>query len=194
MLIQCMSRSFTVPPRTGNCTSSNLTAQAQEQSADWALLCLCHRRGQRVPLSRWGEGLRRQQRRWDVSYSAQDTAQQGASAPDFCTNSTMGALVKGVGKPGCNLLPFVTAFSSLTSNHNVLCHGGHSQSSLPELIQLWEFTTCSPGQGEGKKCLQSLRGWGVEPFTREMNCLGSVPLEAVSSSTQLSCNLSKHSE
>ena len=66
-----------------------------------------------------------------MSYPTQDTAQQGASAPNFCTNSTMGALVKGVGKPGCNLLPFVTAFTSLTSNHNVLCHGGHSQSISP---------------------------------------------------------------
>jgi len=65
----------------------------------------------------------------------------------------MGALIKGVGKPGCNLLPLVTAFTSLTSDHDVLCHGGHSQSCLP-----WDFRTRSPGQGEGMKWLQRLHG------------------------------------
>lgn len=37
----------------------------------------------------------------------------------------MGALMKGVGKPGCNLLLLVRAFNSLSSGHNVLCTGGH---------------------------------------------------------------------
>lgn len=67
----------------------------------------------------------------------------------------MGALVKGVGKAGFNLLPLVTAPPSPQA---VTRCGDHSQSSLPELIQLWDFTTCSPGQGEGNKWLQWLHG------------------------------------
>lgn len=46
--------------------------------------------------------------------------------------------MKGVGKPGCNLPPLVTAFTSLTSNHKMLCCGGHSRCPLLELFLLWD--------------------------------------------------------